>query len=93
MHMMSISHQLQVDTHLFTFIGFLYWGLKMEVKLLLIDGAQSMSERRSWAPLVFSRARVERRSRFSLKSASWAPLVIFIEERKMSAAQILNFKV
>ena len=46
-----------------------------------------MNERRS-----MSGAR-ERRSRFSLKSASWAPLVIFIEERKMSAAQILNLKV
>ena len=40
-----------------------------------------------------SRARVKRRSRFSLKSASWAPLAIFMEERKLNAAQILNLKV
>ena len=45
------------------------------------------------AALLFLWAQVERSSRFSLKSASWASLAIFTEERKLSAAQILNLKI
>ena len=52
----------------------------------------ALNERLSWTPLVFSRARVERHSFFEKWALSWAPLAIFIEERELSASQILSLK-
>ena len=75
------------NKNLYSLMNFKFWFCSCELhnvtrlKLIFLWKSWLLGAEHERAPLVFPRARVERRSRFSLKSASWAPLVIFLEER------------